>query len=1595
MCSMCHYCGAVTTDSDGKKLENGSAVKLDDAGPACLCKVCKENQGQEMMNSDNRSMSVAPMLSPMPSLSSCNSDCSTVANLDIRDGQEGATGSSQENIDCRQEMMSHNLSEVVHSNDQLSGRDDESVTSISQEATHNGSGVPVSAEIEQSHSNWMDTDLWDPPEPEDPEDHMEGGMGYNDDDDDEFGDTTEWSTSSSFGRTVDDASVSYRFKEEKQKAMQQVMNGKYKVFIRHLLKLVGVAASSGENSENWVDIVSSLSWEAATFLKPVVNGKATNPEDHVKVKCIATGTPNQSQFIKGMVFKKHAAHKHMPTHCKNPKLILIQGMLGEAPISRLSSFNSMDQENDFTNHVIEMIEGCTANVILVEKTAARVIQEAILKKGMTLVLDMKLHRLERIALCTGSPILTSETLMSQKTRQCDAVYFQKIVEEHAGVLEGGKMPTKTLMFIEGCPTRLGCTILLKGAHSDELKRVKFVVQCAVVMAFHLILETSFLVDQRAMFATIPFGGVPAIVSSDPQAPLEPCSQNVRQAENSSDKSEQLTDSTNVYISNGSHEEASNGLNLESVEKLMSSEPEPYNPAIFSGFSSISDSLKRVMGESFLLSSPYQSLSSYFGHGSDLSGLVAKSDSVSSTPQAADQFDVEVRGSSDEENSVHEQSVSHQSTLEGLGFHETAPNYSEDTMQKKTSLDSQSILVLMSSRNALKGTMCEQSHFSHIVFYKNFDVPLGKFLQENLLNQNNLCTVCGELPEAHFYYYAHYRKQLSIQVKQLPVDKVLPGETEGKLWMWSRCSKCKSKGGPSKSTKRVLISTAARGLSFGKFLELCFSDDTLPSKSSVCGHSLFGDFLYFFGLGNMVAMFRYSEVAIYTVSMPPQKLEFDSSMRQGHLIRETENVYTKGMVLFTEIAHSLKKIISERKSSNVNHPQGFLNDFSLVEEMLNEERSEFEVNIQNSLSKKGNLDFAFHKYLNLNRLLWDLLLESCIWDRRLQSLMSLGVTTNSGTSENVEPESVMLKMNSNIDVGPEGSESIVENDDTKVQQDMSVDENVLPLKEIAVEGSDGESGGDGLNLPLANEVTEIPIMDDLSPKKLSRQGSLSNGFDRHHSDYEDPQVGSVLSSGDLHVDRTIPISTGDSTLSKLFWTPFSEIRQMNMRDIQRSYFPELKSISSYTPKLLPAASDFIHEEGQKLHIRLANDNFIVSDYEGELSSIVACVLALLKDLPCQSDSHNEDSKGEGEGVLQAALSSRSLNKVPSNGSSDSDSSISSEEYRFSSFDRLNLLDSLVPETFKRADHEGVIKSLAKGKYLVNCPYFNQFRDLRSRCCPSELHYIASLSRCINWNAKGGKSKSFFAKTLDDRFIIKEIKRTEYDSFMKFAPEYFKYINESFDMGNQTCLAKVLGIYQVTVRESKNGKEMRHDLMVMENLSFGRNIIRQYDLKGALHARFNPATNNFGEVLLDQNFVNDMNSSPLYVSNRAKRRLQRAIWNDTAFLNSINVMDYSLLVGVDAEKKELVCGIIDYLRQYTWDKQLETWVKSSLIPKNVLPTVVSPKEYKRRFRKFMSAHFLSVPDHWCLQQNLPGPWELCGTSDRASSQKANGEDNDLSS
>ena len=67
-------------------------------------------------------------------------------------------------------------------------------------------------------------------------------------------------------------------------------------------------------------------------------------------------------------------------------------------------------------------------------------------------------------------------------------------------------------------------------------------------------------------------------------------------------------------------------------------------------------------------------------------------------------------------------------------------------------------------------------------------------------------------------------------------------------------------------------------------------------------------------------------------------------------------------------------------------------------------------------------------------------------------------------------------------------------------------------------------------------------------------------------------------------------------------------------------------------------------------------------------------------------------------------------------------------------------------------------------------------------------------------------------------------------------------------------------------------------------------------------------------------------PLYVRQYASAVLQQALEWDTRFLAERDVMDYSLLLGVQADGA-LVCGIIDYLRNYRWRESFESYVKST--------------------------------------------------------------------
>lgn len=164
-------------------------------------------------------------------------------------------------------------------------------------------------------------------------------------------------------------------------------------------------------------------------------------------------------------------------------------------------------------------------------------------------------------------------------------------------------------------------ILLKGSDSDEFKRVKKVAEFSVALAYHLILETSFLLDQQKMLFSTP----------------------------------QLQE----YVSD----------------------------AI----------IKRSNG----LSSP-------------------------SLPEYCDRLADQNAKTRDLDESIR---ICMEDRKQQLLFDPRVSINKNMDDDIETGLDSPSISVLVSRRNARRGIICDPSHFLNITFYKNIDVSLEKFLRD--------------------------------------------------------------------------------------------------------------------------------------------------------------------------------------------------------------------------------------------------------------------------------------------------------------------------------------------------------------------------------------------------------------------------------------------------------------------------------------------------------------------------------------------------------------------------------------------------------------------------------------------------------------------------------------------------------------------------------------------------------------------------------------------------------------------------------------------------------------------------------------------------
>ena len=179
----------------------------------------------------------------------------------------------------------------------------------------------------------------------------------------------------------------------------------------------------------------------------------------------------------------------------NPKILLLRcGLMYQRVEGKLLSLEPvMLQENEYLGHTVARITALGPDIVLVHRSVSRLAQDRLRECGVTLVLNVKLSVLERVARCTDANIVdTIDAHISARYRlgTCKKFYLRNFPSERCGV--------KTLMYFEGCANpHLGSTILLRGGSQNELKRVKNVTFMMIFTAYSWRLEKSFLMDEFA------------------------------------------------------------------------------------------------------------------------------------------------------------------------------------------------------------------------------------------------------------------------------------------------------------------------------------------------------------------------------------------------------------------------------------------------------------------------------------------------------------------------------------------------------------------------------------------------------------------------------------------------------------------------------------------------------------------------------------------------------------------------------------------------------------------------------------------------------------------------------------------------------------------------------------------------------------------------------------------------------------------------------------------------------------------------------------------------------------------------------------------
>ncbi|XP_056611388.1 1-phosphatidylinositol 3-phosphate 5-kinase isoform X3 [Triplophysa dalaica] len=826
------------------------------------------------------------------------------------------------------------------------------------------------------------------------------------------------------------------------------------------------------------------------------------------------------------------------------------------------------------------------------------------------------------------------------------------------------------------------------------------------------------------------------------------------------------------------------------------------------------------------------------------------------------------------------------------------------------INHQRLCVLFSSSSAQSNNApnpCVSPWIVTMEFYGKNDLTLGVFLERYCFRPSYQCpSVYCETPMVHHIRrFVHGTGCVQIVLKEL--DSPVPGY-QHTILNYSWCRTCKQ------VTPVVPLSNDSWSMSFAKYLELRFYGHqyTRRANAEPCGHSIHKDYHQYFSYNQMVASFSYISVRLLEICLPPPKIIIrNQGPSKANLQQDLKDFFQKVAQVYLAIDDRLTSLKTDTFSKT------------------REEKME---------------DMFAQKDMEESELRG--------WIEKLQGRLQTSIIDSPQQLQAVL-ESVVIKKQSLCETLQSWNNRLQDLfQQEKGRKRMSVPPSPGRHRQATLD----ESKTSALESSPRNPSPVVPN-GDKEDRHLNTFPSSSGSSSLLQLPSPAEPVSDLVTSGPSFPDQDSVSITEDMFDGHLLGSNDSQVKEKStMKTILANLLPG----NSYNPIPFPFDPD-------KHYLMYEHERVPIAVCEREPSSIIAFALSCKEYKTALDELTKMTAKPGVDDTSQSIIAGESrLKNSPAKSSEGSTSQLGR-----SSIDSDPLKDPESGDKQKKQmgnPHIELQFSDANAKFYCRIYYAEEFHKMREEIMESSKEdFVRSLSHCVNWQARGGKSGAVFYATEDDRFILKQMPRLEVQSFLDFAPHYFTYITGAVQHKRPTALAKILGVYRIGYKNSQNNTEKKLDLLVMENLFYGRKMAQVFDLKGSLRNR-NVKTEHGKEscevVLLDENLLKLVHDNPLYIRSHCKAILRAAILSDAHFLSSHLIIDYSLLVGRDDTTNELVVGIIDYIRTFTWDKKLEMVVKSTGIlgGQGKMPTVVSPELYRARFCEAMDKYFLMVPDHW---------------------------------